>query len=119
MKNNQVPDWIIALAVEWMDTKLRAGSLDLSAYCRTLSWLYLTIGDMAETAGIMRAVTRQAKKTGESSEWVVRELAFEASLDGKSERFQLAKLHLARDPDNPVARDLFRNRLNRFILLLE
>ena len=119
MKDHQVTDWISTLAVEWMDSELRAGSLDLSACCRTLSWLYLSVGDMAETAAITRAVTKQAKKTGESSEWVVRELAFEASLSAKSERFQLAKLHLARDPDNPVVRNLFHNRLNRFIQLVE
>lgn len=103
------------LAYEWAKIDLPTQRLSYGDYIQALTCLQASTNDMVRTRRIVKAVLEQASQLGQSSEWVERELRFEALAEFVQDRGELLLLELAHGGlVDDAALDLYNERLSRF-----
>ena len=103
------------LAYEWAQIELPTQRLTYSDYIRAISGLQETTKNMVKTSAIVKAILQQASQLGKSSEWVERELHFEALAEFVEDRREMLVLDLEHGGVvDDASLDLYNERLGRF-----
>ena len=115
MDSQRVGRVIKSLAHEWNKAQLPTEHVDYADYISALSGLYAVTDDLGKTAVVFRGVLRQATQLGRSSQWVARELRFEADALATSDRQKLMFYYVHNEgKGSDASLDLYHQRLNRF-----
>ena len=103
------------LAYAWAQAELPTTRLSYADYVRAIAGLQQAIGNAQRTTVVFTAVINQGRALGKSSEWIERELRFEALADFVESRADLLVLELEhKGLVDDEALDLYNERLNRF-----
>ena len=103
------------LAYEWARVDLPTQRLSYGDYIRVVTSLQASTKNMAKTRAIFKAILQQASQLAKSSEWVERELQFEALAQFIDDRQETLLLDLAHGGVvDDAALDLYNERASRF-----
>jgi hypothetical protein len=115
MDSQEDTQLIRQLAHQWVRAELPTTHLSYADYVRAIAGLQQTIGNVQRTTALFTVVINQARTLGKSSEWIQRELHFEALAEFVESRADLLLLDLEHGgPVDDNALDLYNERLNRF-----
>lgn len=104
------------LAYEWARVDLPTQRLSYGDYIRAVTSPQESTKNMAKTRTIIKAILQQTSQLARSSEWVERELRFEALAEFIEDRRESLLLDLAHESVvDDAALDLYKERLSRFV----